>query len=136
MKIEFFKGDAVDQHVEWIEKQLGTSNDRLAPNEGFQPFVFLLQINEEKAGGIVAFKSWDWLVIDSIVVMEPYRNTAYGKLLLEKAEAYGRSIGCKRAKLETFQAEAFYRKFGYETHAVLHDYPPGFSFATMVKLFD
>ena len=135
MEFKLFQGDAVNQQVEWLENQLGLSNERIAPNESFQPFVFLLLEKGENIGGIVAYKSWDWLVIDSLVILEPYQNLGFGKRLVEKAEVFGKSIGCKRAKLETFQAEKFYKKLGYVTKMFLEDYPPGFHFSTMVKQF-
>ena len=72
-------------------------------------------------------------MIDSLAVDEGFRARGWGRRLVERAEADSRARGCVRATLETFTAEGFYARMGYRTIARLEDYPPGRTFARMVK---
>jgi GNAT superfamily N-acetyltransferase len=55
------------------------------------------------------------------------RHKGYGTALLQAAEALAAERDCTMVQLETFsfQAPLFYERRGYDTVAVLHDFPPG-----------
>ncbi|MGF1461612.1 MAG: GNAT family N-acetyltransferase [Maricaulaceae bacterium] len=104
----------------------------MSTDENFRPFVLLLLNDEDKrAGGLVAYASWDWLVIDSLAVDEALRGKGWGRALGEEAERIGLSMGCTRATIETHSAESFYKSLGYDVVSRLTDYPPVRSFVRM-----
>ena len=132
MKIEQINRDAHDEALGWVEDRLSAALEKAAANEDFRPFVLLLlNDDDERVGGLVAYASWDWLVIDSLAVDDAQRGNGWGRALVEKAEGIGLSMGCTRATIETHSAEAFYERLGYEVTSRLLDYPPGRSFVRM-----
>ena len=66
-----------------------------------------------------------WLLIDNIWVHEDYRGRNLGTKILQQLEQAAIKRGCKNALLDTlhFQAEPFYKKFGYETKWIQQNYP-------------
>lgn len=120
--------------IDWVEERLDEANRRRAPGEDFRPFVlFACDDEDARQGGLFAFASWDWLVIDSLVVEPAARGRGIGAALVTEAERQGAALGCRRVKLETFQAEGFYRALGYTSCARLADYPPGAALVWMTK---
>ncbi|MGH7335487.1 MAG: GNAT family N-acetyltransferase [Candidatus Rokuibacteriota bacterium] len=89
--------------------------------------VFLRDEHDEVLGGLLGNVWGGWLHVAILWVAEGLRGRGYGRQLLEAAERYAVQHGCTRAWLTTFsfQAPAFYPKLGYETFAVLEDYPTG-----------
>ena len=123
-----------NDRLAWVEDALSAAIERAAPGEDFRPFVLMLTDDADaRRGGLVAYASWDWLVIDSLGVDEGFRARGWGRRLVERAEAEGRARGCVRATLETFTAEGFYAQTSDRTIAQLEDYPPGRAFSRMVK---
>lgn len=70
---------------------------------------------------------WHWLAIDLMWVDPTYRGTGLGRAVLSSVEDQARSLGCRWAKLNTweFQAPGFYERCGYQVYAREVDYPPG-----------
>jgi GNAT superfamily N-acetyltransferase len=77
--------------------------------------------------GLRARSSWNWLFVDWLWVAEPHRRRGLGSQLLLRAEAIARERGCVGAYLDTFsfQAPAFYLRYGYEEFGRLEGLPPG-----------
>jgi len=89
--------------------------------------VFLKNEHQEVLGGLLGHIWARCLHIAFLWVAAPLRHQGYGTALLQAAEALAVERECGLVQLETlsFQAPAFYAKHGYETLAVLPDYPPG-----------
>ncbi len=85
--------------------------------------------------GIRSYVFLYWLQTDVLWVAEDQRGNGLGARLLGMAEAQGRALGAKNAKLETFewQARAFYFKQGYAEYARIDDYIQGQYLALMRK---
>ena len=129
MGIEQKSREAHDEALGWVEGQLSTALEAVSTNENFRPFVLLLlNAEDERVGGLIAYASWDWLVIDSLAVDDAQRGKGWGQALVEEAERVGLSMGFTRATAETHSAETFYKRLGYEVTSRLMDYPPGRSF--------
>ncbi|MDP4076885.1 N-acetyltransferase [Acidovorax sp. A1169] len=85
--------------------------------------------------GIRSYVFLYWLQTDVLWVAEDQRGNGLGARLLGMAEAQGKALGAKNAKLETFewQARAFYIKQGYAEYARIDDYIQGQYLALMRK---
>jgi ribosomal-protein-alanine N-acetyltransferase len=87
----------------------------------------------ETAGAVVAFlltshRGSEGHII-TIDVLEPYRRTGVGSLMLEAAEKRLAERGVTLAVLETainnYSAISFWEKHGYRTRGILKNYYPG-----------
>ncbi len=117
-----------------LEQQLRMFNNRLAPGENYEPVAwYLTDPAGERRGGAFAYSRWSVLCVDILFIDSDLRGTGYGSALLECAERWGRSKGCREAYLETFQAEPFYRKHGYTELGRREDYPTGHDLIMMRK---
>ena len=103
------------------------------PGENFRPIVLELLESNKRHGGLVAYASWDWLVLDSLNIAGDLRGKGWGRKLLLEAQFIGLGMGCTRAKLETFTAEDWSSRQGFKTVARLPNYPPSRSMAVMTK---
>lgn len=78
-------------------------------------------------GGAKCALAWDWLYLDWLWVEESLRRQGLGGRLLGAAEEVARKAGCLGVHLHTwsFQAPAFYPRFGYVEAGRIEDMPPG-----------
>lgn len=78
-------------------------------------------------GGMFGDIRWGWLDLKALWVAPECRRQGFGSRILRAAEQEARKNGCRSVWLatESFQAEPFYARFGYEVFARLPDYPPG-----------
>lgn len=85
--------------------------------------------------GIRAFVFLQWMHTDLLWVAEHQRGQGLGARLLGMAEAQGKALGARNAKLETFewQARGFYLKQGYVEYARIDDFIQGQYMASMRK---
>ena len=69
----------------------------------------------------------DWLIVDELWVEDSYRHTGLGRALLTEAHEWGVSVGCRFARLNTFEFEArnFYEAHGYVVENQSNDFPTG-----------
>lgn len=114
--------------LEALRAGLGAFNiDRAAIDQGQQLAIF----RRDQAGRVVAgIHGWLWgecLEIWILWVDERLRGQGLGRRLLAQLEAAGRERGARLAFLDTFsfQAPAFYQRYGYETFGVLQGYGDG-----------
>jgi ribosomal protein S18 acetylase RimI-like enzyme len=89
--------------------------------------IFLKNEHQEVLGGLLGHIWAQCLHIATLWVAPILRHQGYGTALLQAAERLAAERACAVVTLETlsFQAPGFYAKHGYETIAVLPDYPPG-----------
>lgn len=85
--------------------------------------------------GIRSYVFVYWLQTDVLWVAEDQRGKGLGARLLGMAEAQGKALGARNAKLETFewQARDFYLKQGYGEYSRIDDYIQGQYLALMRK---
>lgn len=79
----------------------------------------------ELIGGLVAEVLLGWLEIHVLWLHDDARAQGHGAALLRACEQRALELGAHSARLDTFdwQAEAFYRRHGYERFAVLDGHP-------------
>jgi GNAT superfamily N-acetyltransferase len=114
--------------LEALRAGLGAFNiDRAAIDQGQQMAIF----RRDETGKIVAgIHGWLWgecLEIWILWVDEPLRGQGLGRRLLAQMEAAGLERGAHVAYLNTFsfQAPAFYQRYGYKTFGVVQGYGGG-----------
>jgi len=78
-------------------------------------------------GGMFGDMRWGWLDLKALWVAPSSRRQGLGSRILHTAENQAQENGCHSVWLttESFQAETFYARAGYEVFARLEDYPPG-----------
>lgn len=116
------------QDVEFILQQLLAFNCDRAGEGNFQQLaIFLRDVNDLLAGGLIGSTYWQWLYIDLLWVDKTWRGQGYGHALLETAEQEAVKRGCKYAFLDTFsfQAPEFYQQQGYIIFGELPNFPLG-----------
>jgi len=89
--------------------------------------LFLKNEHQEVLGGLLGHIWARCLHIAILWVAPILRHQGHGTALLQAAEQLAVERACTLVTLETFsfQAPGFYAKHGYDTIAVLPDYPPG-----------
>lgn len=72
---------------------------------------------------------WDWMYIDELWVAEQTRGTGLGKRLMEAAEALAVSEGLEGVWLwtQSWQAEGFYQRLGYQAFTRFENFPKGYA---------
>jgi GNAT superfamily N-acetyltransferase len=111
-----------------IEEALSQYNRQYALPDRYTPLnVFAHTQDGEVVAGLLAETYWGWLHVRILWVDDEHRNLGLGKRLLTEAEKESLRRGCHNAHLDThdFQAEAFYKKNGYEVFGILDDLPQG-----------
>ncbi|HLO36261.1 MAG TPA: GNAT family N-acetyltransferase [Candidatus Deferrimicrobium sp.] len=96
----------------------------------YHPIAIFLRDDEDEIRGGVTGGVWGgWLHIVGLWIDDPFRGRGLGRKLVLAAEAEARTVGARRAFLEThsFQAPGLYLKLGYVVFAEIEDYPPGAS---------
>ena len=91
--------------------------------------------DERLVAGVRAYVFLYWMHTDVLWVAQELRGQGLGSRLLGMAEAQGKALGARNAKLETFewQARAFYVKQGYTEYGRIDDYVAGQYMAHMKK---
>lgn len=126
-----------DLQAETLGKQLREFNYR-AVGEYPQAQPVRLDVRDPDGRLVAGIRSYVfvyWLQTDVLWVAEDQRGQGLGSRLLRMAEAQGKALGAKNAKLETFewQARSFYTKQGYAEYARIDDFIQGQYLALMRK---
>ena len=111
-----------------IEDSINEFNMQYTGDRNYHPVnIFLRDTAGSLRGGILADVWGGWMHIRFLWVDADIRGADYGTELVQAAEAEARAFGCHHAHVETFsfQARPFYERLGYETIAMLEDYPAG-----------
>ncbi len=97
--------------------------------------ILIRNINNQVVGGLIAAVFGGWMYISLLWMEESMRNQGYGARMMQMAEAEAIALGCQNAHVDTysFEAKPFYDRLGYETFAILDDYPKGYCKYFMTK---
>jgi GNAT superfamily N-acetyltransferase len=122
--------------LQFLEDRLYEYNNQQTGRDDGQLFAFF--IRDEKEQILAGISGWTWAEaceITSLWVHPDWRGRGYGRQLLESAEQEARSHGCQAILLTSysFQAPAFYQKYGYDLAWQLNDFPPGHAHCVLVK---
>lgn len=124
------------EDVQFLEDRLYEFNAAQTGRDDGQLFAFFIrnELHEIVAG----LTGWTWAQaceIGQLWVHPQWRKQGYGRALLETAEQEARACGCHVILIASysFQAPAFYQKFGYELAWQLNDFPPGHQSCYLVK---
>jgi len=90
---------------------------------------FELTLDGELIGGVAGFTWAGFCELRQLWVDERLRKAGHGSALLNAAIHEARARKCSHIYLATysFQAPGFYKRFGFETVAVIENRPPGHS---------
>jgi len=82
----------------------------------YLPFTFIAEVDEQFAGIIRGYSSYNAAHISELIVLEEYRNKGVGRKLLESVEQYCKERNFQNLNCSTygFQAPEFYKKYGFE----------------------
>jgi GNAT superfamily N-acetyltransferase len=138
MKIEFRKGELSpdEQH------DITSGFERHSASSMAPPFV-KSRVNWlvfGESGKIIAALTgdvlWDWLYIDELWVDETLRGSGLGVKLMAQSEEYAQKNGFTGVWLwtQSWQAEEFYLKLGYQEFTRFPDFPAGHSRIGLRKL--
>lgn len=119
-----------DRLYEFNKAQIGKDDGRL----------FAIFIRNDQQEILAGLSGWTWAnacEIRTLWVHPSWRGQGYGRNLLKSAEQEARASGCNVILIVSysFQARAFYQKYGYELAFQLNDFPPGHQNCFLVKRF-
>jgi GNAT superfamily N-acetyltransferase len=120
--------------LQFLEDRLYEYNSR----QDGQSFAFFIRNDQQEV--LAGLAGWTWAEaceIQSLWVHPDCRGQGYGRELLAAAEQEARAHGCKVILITSysFQAPAFYQKYGYQLAWQLNDFPPGHAHCILVKRF-
>ena len=123
---------------EFLEDRLYEYNCSQIKQDDGQLFAFFIRNEQQEI--VAGLSGWTWAhacEIRTLWVNEAWRRHGYGRILLESAEQEARLRRCNVILIGSysFQAPAFYQKYGYEIAYQLDDFPPGFQYCYLVKRF-
>lgn len=104
-------------------------------NEYYNPINFYLLYNNQAVGGMLTFKTMQWLDVDVLFIKQEYRRKKLGSKLISKAIEYCKKediIGIHLFTLD-FQAKGFYEKQGFKLIAEIKDWPKGVTRYEFIK---
>jgi ribosomal protein S18 acetylase RimI-like enzyme len=119
---------AAEALKEVVREGLALHNVAATGAADYYPVCLLLKTeHQEVVGGLLGHIWGQCLRVGFLWVAPFLRHHGYGTTLLHAAEHLAAERACTLVQLETFsfQAPDFYAKHGYETIAILPDYPPG-----------
>ncbi len=109
-----------------IGNALDTYNRQFLGDTGYSRLgLFVRDQARDLVAGLVGSTYAGWLFVADLWVHDGLRRRGIGSRLLALAERRALELGCHSAMLDTFsfQAPAFYPRFGYRLYGAL-DYPP------------
>jgi ribosomal protein S18 acetylase RimI-like enzyme len=130
------KGAPSVEELDFLEDRIYEFNCAQTGQTDGQLFgIFIRNAQQEIVAGL---NGWTWAQacqIQNLWVHSSLRGQGYGRSLLESAEQEARARGCRVIMLDSysFQAPAFYQKYGYELVYQLKDFPPGHQNNLLVK---
>ena len=101
--------------IEKVIASLSQYNAEYVSNESEKFRIVIKSDNGEIIGGMIGDAHWGKLEIDILWISNNHRGQGIGRQLLEEAEKFALEQSCNGIVLYTmsFQAEGFYKKFGF-----------------------
>lgn len=102
---------------------------RQAPVYDKQPVKWLMHDETgELTAALAGHILWDWMYIDDLWVASHLRQRGTGKALMLEAEEHALETGLSGIWLwtQSWQAEPFYQRLGYEVFARFDNHPKGY----------
>src|SRR5271166_3248525 len=98
-----------------------------APLYEDEPFSLLAYSGDKLVCEFIGKTFWNWLYIDLLWVSDKARKSGLGSRLMKEAEDKARELKLTGIYCwtQSWQAEGFYRKMGYEEFTAFRDFPPG-----------
>jgi ribosomal protein S18 acetylase RimI-like enzyme len=106
-----------------MAREINGFHSRTVPHESNRFAWLVRNPSADIVAGLIGVISWEWLFIEAIWVGDALRGQGMGRLLMSRAEAHAVAAGCHSAWLDTFQAQDFYLRLGYEVFGILDNYP-------------
>lgn len=109
-----------------LEAQLLKTLRREQPQAENEACIFVAKDEQEvMVGGLTASTSYGWLLIKIVWVADDQRGSGLGRALVQRAEDWGRDVGCHAVWLDTSSpgAKRFYEKLGFATFGELKNQP-------------
>ncbi len=103
---------------------------------GMSDFSLTVKNNKDEVkGGLDGILFYGYLYVGNLYIDAAYRGQNIGTELMHKAEAYGRSKGCRFSTVNTMDFEAldFYKKLGYCVDLERHGFDGGSVFYFLIK---
>ncbi len=126
------------EEQQFLEDRLYEYNSAQTGQDDGQSFAFFIRNDQQEI--VAGLSGWTWAKaceIQSLWVHPAWRGQGYGRSLLEAAEQEAQARGCAVILISSysFQAPAFYQKYGYKLEWQLSDFPPGHQHCYLVKRF-
>jgi GNAT superfamily N-acetyltransferase len=132
------KSSPSSDELKFLEDRLYEHNRAQTGQDDGQLFAFFVRNDQQEI--VAGLSGWTWAQaceIQTLWVHPAWRGQGYGQSLLFAAEQEARGRGCQVILIQSysFQAPAFYKKFGYQLAWQLDDFPPGHQHCFLVKRF-
>jgi len=126
------------EELQFLEDRLYEFNSVQTGQDDGQLLAYFIRNDQQEI--VAGLSGWTWAhacEIRALWVHPSWRRQGYGRDLLEAAEQEAQDRGCKVILIGSysFQAPAFYQKYGYELAWQLNDFPPGHQHFYLVKRF-
>ena len=121
-------GSVSDSDQHWIHQTFIAHTDQeSAPAFDKQAMAWIAYVDDQRVAALTATTQWDWLYVDELVVDAEFRQLGLGTKLMARAEAFAKERGLVGIWLwtQSWQAEEYYPKLGYEEFARFEDNPKG-----------
>jgi GNAT superfamily N-acetyltransferase len=122
------ENDPAPADIQAVRDGLDAFNQKHVGPDLYQPLnLFVRDGDGAVQGGLLGETFWDWLHISILWIDAGQRRKGLGARLLQQAEVEAVERGCKAVFVDTlsFQAPAFYLKYGYAVWGQLEGLPPG-----------
>lgn len=129
IKIKLLAGPVSNSDQHWIHQTFIAHTDKeRAPAFDKQTMAWIAYVGDQRAAALTAATQWDWLYVDELVVDAEFRRQGLGSQLMAQAEAFAKERGLVGIWLwtQSWQAEHYYPKLGYEEFARFEDNPKGY----------
>lgn len=130
MNIQFSRGELTVAEQQVVSEGFSEHSSNLAAPV-YKKERMKWTASEEQStliGVLTAEALWDWLYIDELWIGPEMRGAGLGTRLMGEAEKYAASANLKGIWLwtQSWQAEGFYRRLGYEEFTRFQDFPQGY----------
>lgn len=129
--IEFYKGELTPSEQSLVLAGFHTHSEEQSAPEYKKERVKWLAFDERKQlrAILTAEILWDWVYIDELWISQDCRGKGLGRKLMQLAEEFARSQSLQGLWLwtQSWQAEGFYERLGYDQFTRFDSFPKGYS---------